>query len=199
MRAGTRLLIVAAVWVGVMSAAGPAGANHFYTHHGWRDKHVRYPALPAGYSAIVNVFGEPCNGRSNDNRTYWIAQDNQIAYPVYYHYALGGYGRFYGGTGSTSRSSNLNNDVRGHIRNEHYGGYVTHGIYGFVCRKIAGSTKWSTHAWGIAVDISTAANPYPTSACRGMPTGLIQAWTKHRWTHGKAFDDCMHFQYASDY
>ena len=80
------------------------------------------------------------------------ARDDGVAYPLYYHYGLGGYGRYYGGTGSKTRSSNLNNDVRGHIRNDHLVHSVTHGIYGYVCRKIAGTSKWSTHAWGIAVD-----------------------------------------------
>ena len=191
--------VVLASLVATLLASPPVAANHFYTSYGWRDKHVSWPARPAGYTAIVNTFGEPCNNKVNDNRTYWTAQDDGVAYAVYYHDKLGGYGKFYGGTGSTTRSSNFNNDVRGHIRNEHYGSYITHGIWGYSCRKIANSTKWSTHAWGIAVDINSAANPYPTSTCNGMPKGLIKKWTDHYWVHGKAFSDCMHFQFAKDY
>lgn len=197
MRIG-RAIVVALATIVVASLAAGAAASHFH-RSGWRDRHNHYPALPSGYNAIVAVFGQPCNERSNDNLTYWVARDDGHAYPLYYHYSLGGYGKYYGGTGSKKRSSNLNNDVRGHIRNEHLVHYVTHGIYGYVCRRIAGSSKWSTHAWGIAVDINTAANPYPTSSCNGMPGGLTRAWTKHRWIHGRAFSDCMHFQYATDY
>ncbi|MEX2395296.1 MAG: M15 family metallopeptidase [Actinomycetota bacterium] len=194
-----RRVCIALACVVCILAAPHAEANHFYTDYGWRDKHYRWPAQPSGYSQIVQVFGKPCNSYANDNKTNWTAQDDQKVYPVNYHYKLGGYGKFYGGTGSKNRSSNLNNDVRGHIRNEHLGGYVTHGIYGYVCRKISGSSKWSTHAWGIAVDINTAANPFPTYRCKSMPDGLIRVWTAHRWVHGKSFGDCMHFQYASDY
>jgi hypothetical protein len=191
-----RALVIVVI---VTPVAAAAYANHFYTDYGWRDKHLKYPAEPSGYSAIVSTFGQPCNSQVNDNLTYWTAQDNGYSYPVYYHYKLGGYGKFYGGTGSTTRSSNFNNDVRGHIRNEHWGGYVTHGIYGYNCRRIAGSSKWSTHAWGAAVDINSAANPYPTYTCRGIPNALARIWTDHRWTWGKSFGDCMHFQYANNY
>ena len=194
-----RGVLAVGIAVALALSATPVSANHYYTRYGWRDKHYLYPSFPSGYSQIVRVFGNPCNASVNDNMTYWTAQDDGKAYPVYYHYRLGGYGKFYGGTGSTKRSSNFNNDVRGHIRNEHYGGYITHGVWGYVCRRISGSSKWSTHAWGIAVDINSAANPYPTSTCRGMPSGLVRKWTDHRWLHGKAFRDCMHFQYATNY
>jgi hypothetical protein len=183
----------------VVAIAPAAGANHYYTDYGWRDRHVLWPPVPSGYSGIVGVFGQPCNAKVNDNRTYWTARDDLKAYPVYYHYKLGGYGKFYGGTGSTSRSSNFNNDVRGHIRNSHLGGYITHGIWGYNCRRISGSSKWSTHAWGIAVDINSAANPYPTYRCHGIPEALARVWTSHRWKHGRSFGDCMHFQYAVNY
>jgi hypothetical protein len=176
-----------------------AHANHYYTDYGWRDQHLKWPPLPSGYWGIVRVFGKPCNGAANDNLSNWTAADDQKVYPVRYHFKLGGYGKFYGGTGSLQRSSNFNNDIRGHIRNEHYAGYVTHGIYGYICRRISGSSKWSTHAWGIAVDINSAANPFPTYRCNGMPDPLVRIWKTHRWIHGASFGDCMHFQYATDY
>lgn len=194
-----RCLVMLVVFAAVLALAPPAEANHYYTEYGWRDKHYQYPPVPSGYWGIVEMFGQPCNARVNSNRTWWTARDDLKAYPVYYHYSLGGYGKFYDGTGSTTRSSNFNNDVRGHIRNNHYGGYITHGIYGYACRRIRGSSKWSTHAWGIAIDINSAANPYPTYSCRGIPSGLAAIWTNHRWKHGKSFSDCMHFQYAVNY
>ena len=194
-----RRSVVAVVALIVLAVTPTAHANHFYTYYGWRDKHVYYPPVPSGYSGITNVFGPPCNYRANDNMTYWTAQDDHKAYPVYYHYKLGGYGDFYDGSGSTTRSSNFNNDVRGHIRNEHYAPYITHGIYGYLCRKIRSSSKWSTHSWGIAVDINSAANPYPTYSCHGIPGGVFTIFSNHGWLNGKSFGDCMHFQYARNY
>lgn len=194
-----RKFFVSIFVLATVASAWPAQANHYYSEQGWRDKHVLWPPKPSGYEEIVKTFGEPCNEAANDNLSNWTATDDKKVYPVRYHYKLGGYGKFYGGAGSTERSSNFNNDVRGHIRNEHFAGYVTRGIYGYTCRKISGTQKWSTHAWGIAVDINTAANPYPTSRCKGMPSGLIKIWTNHRWRHGASFSDCMHFQYALDY
>jgi hypothetical protein len=190
--------VVVAIIFAAMTIAPTAGAWHFYAE-GWRHQHYKYPPVPSGYSQIVSVFGQPCNGLVNDNRTNWVAKDNKYSYPVYYHYKLGGWGTHYGGHGRYDMSSNLNQDVRGHIRNDHLAVYVTHGIYGYNCRRISGSSKWSTHAWGIAVDINSAANPYPTSNCQGMPSGLIRDWTDHGWKHGKSFSDCMHFQYAINY
>jgi D-alanyl-D-alanine carboxypeptidase-like protein len=190
--------VVLGLIVIALSVVPAANAYHFQAE-GWRHKHYKYPPVPSGYSKIVSTFGQPCNSAVNDNRTNWVAVDNGKSYPVYYHVKLGGYSTHYGGTGRTDMSSNLNHDVRGHIRNDHMGGYVTHGIYGYACRKINNSNKWSTHAWGIAVDINSAANPYPTSNCRGMPAQLIRDWTDHGWKHGKSFSDCMHFQYAVNY
>jgi hypothetical protein len=45
-------------------------------------------------------------------------------------------------------STNLDNDVKGHIHNKHLDDFIRHGIYGYNCRYIDGTTKYSTHAWG---------------------------------------------------
>jgi hypothetical protein len=187
-------MIIAALAIVV---APPADAYHYYSA-GWRDKHVYYPPLPSGYSGIVSVFGQPCNSNSTANAMNWRAQDNGYTYVVRYHYKLGGYGTRHGGTGSTTRSSNLNNDVRGHISNEHLNPKVLSGIWGYNCRRISGSTKWSTHAWGIAVDINSAYEQLDYS-CDTVVGRLPQIWKEHRWIHGASFADCMHFQYATNY
>ena len=38
---------------------------------------------------------------------------------------------------------------------------------GFNCRRVAGSSSWSAHAYGAAIDINPVENPYLTAApCR---------------------------------
>lgn len=181
--------------------AGAADADHFYRDYGWRDRHTNYPPVPSGYNGIVSVFGKPCNSKVNDNRTYWTTPDDGNSYALYYHYKLGGYGTFYGGTGYSYRSSVLNNDVRGHIRNEHLGSYVRSGVWGYSCRYISGTRKYSTHSWGIAVDVN-ARYEHVGSAhkhCHTIPSKVSAVWKNHKWKHGVSFGDCMHFQYATNY
>lgn len=180
-------------------AASNAGAWHFAAE-GWRHQHYKYPPRPSGYSQIVSVFGQPCNSKVNDNRTNWVAADDQVSYPVYYHDKLGGWGTHYGGRGRYDVSSNLNQDVRGHLRNDHLTGYIKRGIYGYNCRRISGSSKYSTHAWGIAVDINSAYEHSPGHYhCHSVPSSVADVWKAHNWKHGVDFGDCMHFQYAVDY
>lgn len=35
--------------------------------------------------------------------------------------------------------------------------------WGFACRRISGSSTWSNHAWGLAVDLNAPANPYASA------------------------------------
>lgn len=177
---------VAAVALALGGVAGPAVASH-WTRWGWRDLHENYPPKPSGYTEIVEVFGEPCNGRANYNTLYWRAADTGEYYTVRFHKKLGG-----------SRSSNLDNDVRGHIGNAHLDPYVKSGIWGYNCRYIAGTTKWSTHAWGIAVDVSSLYEP--NGQCESTTNyHHAQIWKDHRWRWGLSWCDAMHFQYARNY
>lgn len=194
-----RIKLFAAILVALVVCPA-AGASHF-AKSGWRDRHVRWPAVPSGYSAIVGTFGQPCNSNARANRTYWTTRDDGNSYPLNYHYSLGGYGKYYGGTGSTKRSSNLNNDVRGHIRNNHLVHHVLSGVWGYNCRYIAGTRKYSTHAWGIAVDINARYEHVGADHrhCHTVTAPVADVWKKHRWIHGVSFGDCMHFQYATDY
>lgn len=184
----------------VLSIVPSAAAYHFAAE-GWQHQHYKYPPVPSGYNQIVSVFGEPCNGYVNDNRTNWVATDDGVSYPVYYHDKLGGWGTHYGGRGRYDLSSNVNQDVRGHIRNDHLGDRILRGIYGYACRKISGSTKWSTHAWGIAIDINSAHEHVGSDHkhCHTIPGSVSDRWKAHGWVHGWTFGDCMHFQYATSY
>jgi hypothetical protein len=112
-------LVVLGTAIAVGAMGGPALAYHYY-RQGWRDQHRNYPPRPNGYNQIVNVFGQPCNGNAYANSLWWRAADTGQWYRVNFHRKLGG-----------AASSNLNNDVYGHIQNDHLAGYVRHGIYGY--------------------------------------------------------------------
>jgi hypothetical protein len=192
----TKLALAAAVALILIGA--PAAIASHWAANGWRDLHRNYPPKPSGYSAIVAGFGNPgpgsnsgCkpNADSRANKESWRAADNGTTYSVYYHRKLGG-----------SLGSNVP-DIRGHIGNAHWDGYVRSGIWGHLCRKIAGSSKWSTHSWGIAVDQNARYEHVGPSHkhCHTVYPAVASTWTNHRWTHGVVFGDCMHFQYASGY
>lgn len=181
---GWRLVVPVAFLVGALAA--PALAGHWYKG-GWRDRHYNYPPKPNGYSEIVKVFGQPCNANANARTLYWRAADNGVNYRVNFHKKLGG-----------ATSSNLDNDVRGHIGNAHLDQYVRHGIYGFLCRDTRSGSGTSTHSWGIAVDVSSAKEPYK-QCYSTVNHNHAYIWRDHRWTWGKSWCDPMHFQYASGY
>jgi D-alanyl-D-alanine carboxypeptidase len=164
---------------------------------GWRDWHYNYPATPYGYSQIVNRFGQPCNTNASAVWMTWIASDNGYPYTFRFHRKLGGYPTQMV-TGKGGASTNLDNDVYGHIQNNHLYGYTKSGIWGYFCRYIAGTTKWSTHAFGIAVDISSRYEPqghcYST-----VNKYFAYVFKNHGWRSGLDFCDPMHFQYAFGY
>ena len=164
---------------------------------GWRDKHINYPRRPSGYAQIVDVFGQPCNDNASAIQMDWDAADDGRVYRISFHRKLGGMGtEFVKDQGG--RSTNLDNDVFGHIQNQHLGKYVLRGVWGYVCRYINGTTSWSTHAWGIAVDVSSA---YEHVGHYHSHVNYHHApiWKEHNWYWGKAFGDAMHFQYADNY
>lgn len=43
------------------------------------------------------------------------------------------------------------------------------------CRKMKGSSAWSSHAWGTAVDINWKTNPYTTKLVTDMPKEMVDA------------------------
>jgi hypothetical protein len=181
-----RLIIVLGAVVAIAAVAGSALAWHYY-RQGWRDQHMGYPPRPHGYAEIVDVFGQPCNDNASRNVFYWRAYDNGVWYPIYYHRKLGG-----------GFSTNLDNDVKGHIINGHLDQYMRSGIWGYNCRTIRNGSAWSTHAWGIAVDVSSVAEP--NGQCHSTVNyHHADIWRDHRWKWGLAWCDPMHFQYAADY
>ncbi len=183
-RHGWRMVVPVAFLVGAVAA--PALANHWH-NGGWRDRHNNYPPKPHGYREIIDVFGQPCTDRTHGNAMAWRAYDNGRYYVVNFHRKLGGSG-----------SSNLDNDVRGHIGNQHLDQYVRSGIWGYNCRDVRLGSSPSTHAWGIAVDVSSAQEFF--GKCEStVNRHHAHIWRDHRWNWGAAWCDPMHFQYAAEY
>ena len=164
---------------------------------GWRDKHYNYPSRPDGYTQIVNRFGQPCSDNAHAISMIWVAADTGVTYTVWFHKKLGGYPTEMVGDKGGSLT-NLDNDVYGHIQNAHLQPYVKHGIYGYACRSIRNGTAWSTHAWGIAVDVSSV-EEYLGKCTSSTNNYHAPIWQSHNWYWGLAFCDPMHFQYATGY
>jgi len=74
---------------------------------------------------------------------------------------------------------------------------------GYVYRKKRSSgSAWSTHAWGIAVDINAAWNPMTSKGnpkISGDQSILAPYFEKHGFYWGAHFNDAMHFQYCTGY
>ena len=185
------------VAVAVVLAATPLLLAYHWARLGWRDWHYNYPATPTGYTQIVNRFGQPCNADAYAISMSWVAADNGVTYTPRFHRKLGGYPTEMV-SNKGGRSTNLDNDVYGHIQNDHLSAYTKSGIWGYLCRTISGSSSWSTHAWGIAIDIS--ASYEPMGRCYStVNKNFAYVFKNHGWRWGLDFCDPMHFQYAFGY
>jgi hypothetical protein len=174
------------------------GASHMT---GWTHDHSSsaIPRRPQGYADLVATFGQPCNARADDARSYWPHQSARNVYGyVYYHTYLG---------------RNVGYNIRNHIEADHRNNAVDYGVYGYDCRPISGSTKWSTHAFGAAIDTNTAKNPWGQTYWNGIGADgrdygkyIPNVWKGpdpgHRFYWGLNFSttpDPMHFQYVTGY
>ena len=187
-------------WVWVVAATAlalPLILAFHWGQLGWRDRHVNYPSRPSGYTQLVNRFGQPCNSAARAIALAWRADDNGQTYTVTFHKKLGGYPtEMISDMGGTS--TNLDNDVYGHIQNEHLQPYVDHGIYGYACRLKRNGSTYSTHAFGVAIDVSSA-EEYMGKCSSSVNSHHAHIWQNHNWYWGLAFCDPMHFQYAENY
>lgn len=73
------------------------------------------------------------------------------------------------------------------------------GIWGYNCREIAGSEKWRTHAWSIAIDINASYEHDGHCHNHTVNPTVALRFQQHGWLWGLNFCDAMHFQYATDY
>jgi hypothetical protein len=86
--------------------------------------------------------------------------------------------------------------------------------WGYSCRKISGTTVWSNHAWGLAVDINAPSNPYASADwhrrnARGtrpfglevvcnIPEAALAMWETHGYRLGVKYvtkPDPMHVEF----
>lgn len=162
----------------------------------WRDRHIGYFPRPVGYSAIVARFGRPCNDDANAVWMTWREADTGDYQTFRFHRLLGGMGTEVV-SDKGGASTRLDNDVKGHIIDNGKQEWVRHGIWGYNCRFIAGTTTWSLHAWGAAIDVSSAYEHvgHDHSHVNWHHAGT---WQNHGWNWGKEFGDSMHFE-AGEY
>ncbi len=83
---------------------------------------------------------------------------------------------------------------------------------GFNCRFVGGTTRWSQHAYGAAIDVNPVENPYVQGARVSPPAGrafvdrtpprpgmaaaggvLVRAFAAVGWKWGASFGDYQHF------
>ena len=188
------------VWAATLAVLLPGSAQASHMSW-WVHDHsaTAIPARPSGLSQIVSTFGQACNGHSDDSRSYWPSQSAR---------GVGGYVYT-----SPYLARNIDYNVRDHIDADHRNLAVDYGVYGYACRQISGSTSWSTHAWGAAVDTNSARNPLGQTFWDGhgsngtdygtyIPAVWRGADPGHRFYWGLNFasrPDPMHFQYAINY
>lgn len=85
------------------------------------------------------------------------------------------------------------------------GFYNVTSVGGYNCRKIAGSNRWSNHAYGVAIDINPSRNPHtrPGSSNYGatdMPAAFVNLFRSEGWGWGGNWNsskDTMHYSKAT--
>jgi len=104
---------------------------------------------------------------------------------------------------------------------DHYGGIDTasmaaNNTHGFNCRRVAGSGRWSEHAYGRAIDINPVQNPYvadsivlPPAGARYLDRGAVRpgmlvtggpavaAWKRVGWHWGGDWGSLKDYQHVS--
>jgi len=175
----------------------------------WKGTAQAAPPRPHGEAEIRATFGAPCGSAANDHRTNWAYgawSGSGASVNVYGHSRLG-------------REWNL---ARWWVANTTDTGgdrKLNYGIGAYDCRKKSGgSSQWSTHAWGIAIDTNSICNPIGQTfwngrgyssggGCNGpnYGTALPDIWKANNdmlrinFAWGLAWDDPHHFQYATGY
>ena len=197
-RSRLAVTLVPIVAAGVVAySAGSAWAHHM---DGWVHDHsaAAIPARPDGLAQIQSTYGPVCGDAANAGRSYWPSQTSNGAGYVYYHAYV---------------SKNVGGNIRNHVEADHKDGAVRWLVGGYNCRYIAGTTSWSLHAWGAAIDTNSATNPVGQNFWNGVGTDgknyatyLPDIWRGaypgHRFFWGLNWDtkpDPMHFQYATGY
>jgi hypothetical protein len=70
--------------------------------------------------------------------------------------------------------------------------------WGYACRKIAGSSSWSNHAWALAVDLNAPKNPMTSRLVTDMPSWMPALWKSYGFRWGGDYrgkKDAMHYEF----
>jgi D-alanyl-D-alanine carboxypeptidase-like protein len=185
----------------VVMILGHVTASALASHmSGWTHDHSGggIPYRPSGLADLNRTFGDRCIDRSNDARSYWPHRSDDGGGYVFYNPYI---------------ARNVGENIRIHIDAVHRNGALYPGIGGYNCRLISGSTQWSVHSWGAAIDTNWQRNPRGQRFWNGRGsdgtdhgTYIPDVWRGgfpgHRFYWGLNFDttpDPMHFQYVTNY
>jgi D-alanyl-D-alanine carboxypeptidase len=174
-------------------SGGPVGSFHTLESLTWT-KPIR---RPNGLSDLNAVFGTRCTDPVNNGRAFFPwANDSASGGYIYFHSKL---------TGIVANVRHRN-DI------DNRDGAYNRAVWGYACRQIAGSSKWSAHAWGVAIDINSVRNPQGDTSWDGVGsngtnygTYLPDLFTQSligNFYWGLNFSsnkDPMHFQYVTGY
>lgn len=175
--------VLALVGIGVCVDASNAGA-------------VDTPR-PHGLNGIIAQFGQPCSAQATQGSVYIpFGNTDTSGNPVLVHVH--------------AQLSNEFSDAVAHT----YWAASTWLVFNrfnqvYNCRKKRNSSSWSTHAWGIAMDVAIIPNPAFCTTWNGIGAN----WVNYGWLlpfkftdpqlgnlyWGLNFGDCQHFQYATGY
>lgn len=70
--------------------------------------------------------------------------------------------------------------------------------WGYNCAKIPGSSSWSNHAFGLAIDINAPENPQTSHLVTNMPSWMPALWTQYGFRWGGTYHsnpDAMHYEF----
>jgi len=191
------LVLVAALSVGCFATTS-AVAGHMA---GWQHDHSKkgIPPRPKGLAGLIDVFGQRCTNKANNARSWWPHADANDGSGKYVQY-------------HTYLARTIGYNVRNHINAAHKDGALYPGIGSYNCRLIAGTSFWSVHSWGAAVDTNWQRNFRGQHFWNGrgadgkdhgtyIPDVWRGAFPGHRFFWGLNWSnpDPMHFQYVTGY
>ena len=199
-RGGLRSIAIAVALASAMSVGYASGSAVASYMSDWTHDHTgdAIPNRPNGLAELNRMLGDRCIDRSNDARSYWPHQSDDGGGYVYYN---------------TYLARDVGYNIRNHIDAAHRDQALYPGIGGYNCRLIAGTTTWSVHSWGAAIDTNWQRNPRGQDSWNGrgsdgtdygtyIPDVWRGAFPGHRFFWGLNFDttpDPMHFQYVTNY
>ena len=195
-----RVVVALLVTIVPASIAAPLAAEASLPL-GWTHDHssAGIPRRPSGYSALVATFGQPCSSAAGAARSSWPSQSTPgVDGYIHYHPYI---------------DRDVSWNIRNHISADRKERALYPGIGGYNCHYIQGTTSWSVHAFGAAIDTNWLRNPRGNSTWNGigsdgrdywryLPNLWKGAYPGHNFYWGLNFStipDPMHFQYITGY